>query len=96
MITVKAGFGKERKTLEIDVPTGEPRPWDADTKLDIVGRPVPRVDGHLKVSGKARYTTDVRDKGMLHAAVLRCPVPCARVTIRYARFVMPRVSCALF
>jgi len=77
--TVKAGFGKERKTLEIDVPTGEPRPWDADTKLDIVGRPVPRVDGHLKVSGKARYTTDVRDKGMLHAAVLRCPVPCARV-----------------
>src|SRR5688500_9167062 len=76
---VQVGYGKIRKTLEVDVPEGEPKPWDADTKLDVVGRGVPRIDGHLKVSGAARYTTDVREKGMLHAAVLRCPLPCARV-----------------
>ena len=76
---VQVGYGKVRKTLEVDVPEGEPKPWDADTKLDVVGRGVPRVDGHLKVSGAARYTTDVRETGILHATVLRCPLPCARV-----------------
>jgi xanthine dehydrogenase YagR molybdenum-binding subunit len=76
---VQAGYGKVRKTLEVELPEGEPKPWDADTKLDIVGTAVPRIDGHLKVSGRARYTTDIREDGMLHAAVLRCPLPCARV-----------------
>ncbi|HET6584033.1 MAG TPA: xanthine dehydrogenase family protein molybdopterin-binding subunit [Nannocystaceae bacterium] len=76
---VQAGFGKTRKVVEIDVPAGEPTPWDADTKLALVGRGVPRIDGHLKVSGRARYTADVREDGMLHAAVLRCPLPCARI-----------------
>lgn len=76
---VQAGYGKVRKTLEVELPEGEPTPWDADSKLDVVGTAVPRIDGHLKVSGRARYTTDVREDGMLHAAVLRCPLPCARV-----------------
>ena len=39
--------------------------------LSIVGRPMPRVDGALKVSGTATYTSDHNFPGMLYAV----PVP---------------------
>jgi len=47
---------------------------------DVVGRPAPRLDGHERASGKARYTTDIRLPGMLHAAILRSPY--ARATAK--------------
>ena len=73
------GFEGHVRTQSVTVPEGEPRPWDADTKLKVVGKPVPRIDGHLKVSGRAKYTFDVAVPGMLWAAVLRSPHPAARV-----------------
>lgn len=79
MKTITVGFADRTTELEVDVPEGEPRPWDADSKLELVGQPRPRKDGHLKVSGRAVYTFDVAVPGMLHAAVLRCPLPCAKV-----------------
>ena len=45
----------------------------------VVGRPAPRVDGHAKARGEARYTADVRLPGMLHAALLGSPHARARV-----------------
>ena len=39
--------------------------------LSVVGRPMPRVDGPLKVSGTATYTSDHNFPGMLYAV----PVP---------------------
>ena len=39
--------------------------------LSVVGRPIPRVDGPLKVSGTATYTSDHNFPGMLYAV----PVP---------------------
>ncbi|MBK6918394.1 MAG: xanthine dehydrogenase family protein molybdopterin-binding subunit [Deltaproteobacteria bacterium] len=78
--TLTLGFQDHLTEVEVDLPEGEPRPWDADTTLTQVGKPVPRIDGHLKVSGRAQYTFDVAVPGMLHAAVLRCPLPCARIT----------------
>jgi xanthine dehydrogenase YagR molybdenum-binding subunit len=78
--TLTLGFADRLTEVEIDVPEGEPRPWDATARLDKVGKPTPRRDGHLKVSGKATYTYDVALPGMLHAVVLRCPLPCATVT----------------
>lgn len=39
--------------------------------LSIVGRPIPRVDGPLKVTGTATYTSDHNFPGMLYAV----PVP---------------------
>ncbi len=71
------GYGTELSQVVIDVPGGEPRPWDATDELRIVGEPVSRIDGSLKVSGKARYTHDIAVPDMLHAAVLRSPWPCA-------------------
>ncbi|MBC8073162.1 MAG: hypothetical protein IAG13_32870, partial [Deltaproteobacteria bacterium] len=78
--TLTLGFADRLTEVEIDVPEGEPRPWDATTKLAQVGKPTPRRDGHLKVSGKAIYTFDVDLPGMLHAVVLRCPLPCAKLS----------------
>ncbi|HUJ24531.1 MAG TPA: molybdopterin cofactor-binding domain-containing protein [Myxococcales bacterium] len=37
------------------------------------GKPVPRKDGHDKVTGAARYAADVALPGMLHARLLRPP-----------------------
>ena len=44
-----------------------------------IGRARPRVDGRSRVTGRAVYTQDVHLAGMLHAAILRSPVPRARV-----------------
>ena len=44
-----------------------------------IGRARPRVDGRSRVTGRAVYTQDVHLTGMLHAAILRSPVPRARV-----------------
>jgi xanthine dehydrogenase YagR molybdenum-binding subunit len=41
---------------------------------------VKRVEGPEKVSGRARYSCDVRLAGLLYARVLRAPLPHARIT----------------
>jgi xanthine dehydrogenase YagR molybdenum-binding subunit len=53
--------------------------WPADAKLQVVGRPQRRLEGVVKVTGRARYMHDVRLPGMLHARLLRSPHPRARV-----------------
>jgi CO/xanthine dehydrogenase Mo-binding subunit len=44
------------------------------------GQSLRRVDALEKVTGRARYTADMRLPGMLYARVLRCPHPAARIT----------------
>lgn len=44
-----------------------------------VGRPVGRVDGPEQVTGRARYTADVNLPGQVWGAILRSPLPHARV-----------------
>ena len=51
--------------------------WPAGPR-EIVGRPAQRVTGPLRARGEARYTSDLRLPGMLHAAVLRSPHAHAR------------------
>ncbi|MBI4279411.1 MAG: xanthine dehydrogenase family protein molybdopterin-binding subunit [Armatimonadetes bacterium] len=53
--------------------------WGADASLELVGRPVPRVDGRERAGGTATYTHDVVLPGMLHGAILRCPHAHARI-----------------
>lgn len=45
----------------------------------VIGRPLPRLDGADKVRGRTRYGIDVALPGMLHAALLPCPVLGGRV-----------------
>jgi xanthine dehydrogenase YagR molybdenum-binding subunit len=60
-------------------PSDEPPPWPSSDKLQTVGKPQPRLDGKLKVTGQARYTADVRLPGMLFARRVASPLPHARV-----------------
>jgi CO/xanthine dehydrogenase Mo-binding subunit len=45
----------------------------------IVGKAVPQVMALEKVLGRALYTGDLKQPGMLHAKVLRSPYPHARI-----------------
>ena len=69
--------GLESRTREL--PTGEAPPWPPNDELSLVGRAVPRLNGRDKVTGAARFTVDTVLPGMLHGAILRCPMPHARV-----------------
>ena len=48
-------------------------------ELRVVGTPVTREDAVDKVTGAARYTTDLALPGMLHAAILTSPHAAARI-----------------
>jgi len=76
---IRLGFPGHFKELEVSLPDAEPLPWDYAADLKIVGKRLPRVDGPDKVSGRARYTFDLQLPGMLHGAILRCPLPHARL-----------------
>ncbi len=45
----------------------------------LVGQPTPRVEGELKVTGKALFTVDRTLPGMLWGKVLRSPIPYGRI-----------------
>ncbi|OGR19918.1 MAG: aldehyde oxidase [Desulfobacterales bacterium GWB2_56_26] len=53
-----------------------PEPWQ---QTDLIGKPLPRVDGYARVSGSAVYPSDILLPGMLYGAILRCPHPHALV-----------------
>ncbi|MDX1582352.1 MAG: xanthine dehydrogenase family protein molybdopterin-binding subunit [Thermoanaerobaculia bacterium] len=66
-------------TIERDVPADEPDALPPNEKLRVIGRPVRRIDGQLKVTGEAVYTADIRLPGMLWAAFVTSPHPHARI-----------------
>jgi xanthine dehydrogenase YagR molybdenum-binding subunit len=55
------------------------RAWGPQTDFFVVGQPHPRLEGREKVTGRARYASDVRLPGQLSARVLRSPYPHARI-----------------
>lgn len=60
------------KQTQWEVPT--PRvPLKSRDAFKVIGRPMPRVDGRVKVSGRAIYGQDARIEGMLYGAVARPP-----------------------
>ncbi len=78
--TIRVGHPGSYREIEVDAPDSEPAPWDADSKLEVVGGKSPRLEGADKVTGKAKYTADVNLPGMLVARVLRSPY--ARATVK--------------
>src|SRR5262245_21172973 len=59
--------------------TGEERSLMAAEPLSVVGRSVPRADAREKVTGAARYVSDLALPGMVHARLWRSPVAHARL-----------------
>jgi CO/xanthine dehydrogenase Mo-binding subunit len=78
-VKLKVGLETNPQQIEIEIPEADPRPWDLTDKLKWVGSRVPRIDGHLKTSGRAKYTYDIQLPGMLHAKILRSSYPAAVV-----------------
>lgn len=52
----------------------DPVPLKDPAAFTLIGTPVPRVDLHEIVTGRAEFGYDVRVPGMLYAMVERCPV----------------------
>src|SRR2546422_2542396 len=48
-------------------------------KPDVIGQHLPRVDGPAKVTGAAKYTSDVQPTGWLYGMIYRAPWPAAKV-----------------
>jgi isoquinoline 1-oxidoreductase beta subunit len=44
------------------------------SQFKVIGKPFKRLDTPIKTNGRAGFGIDVRQPGMLHAVVLRCPV----------------------
>ena len=55
----------------------EKYPWPE--KPVLLGTRVPRLDGSLKATGRAKYAYDINRPGMLHGRILRSPHPRARI-----------------
>lgn len=54
--------------------------WPKAEDRRLLGTRISRLDGPAKVSGRAKYTYDLKPDGMLWGKVLRCPHAHARVT----------------
>jgi xanthine dehydrogenase YagR molybdenum-binding subunit len=65
--------------IERQVPAGEAPPLPTNDRLNVIGKPVPRINGRAKVTGAARFTVDIKLAGMLHGRLLRSPHPHARI-----------------
>jgi 4-hydroxybenzoyl-CoA reductase alpha subunit len=51
----------------------------ATKQFSVIGKSVPKIDGREKVTGKARYTGDLKVPGMLIGKILRSPHAHARI-----------------
>ena len=77
---VKAGPETAPKEIEVNAAEGDLKPWDLDSKLRVVKGRQPRLDGPLKVTGKAKYTFDISVPGMLWGHMVGAAVPAAEIT----------------
>ncbi|TVQ20806.1 MAG: xanthine dehydrogenase family protein molybdopterin-binding subunit [Spirochaetaceae bacterium] len=79
LVKTKIEFEGHIREEEVVVEHDDLAVWAADSPMTHVGTPMPRVDGHARVTGSAEYTYDVRLPGMLWGAIKRSPHPHARV-----------------
>ena len=54
--------------------------WPDPATRPLLGKKISRVDGPVKVSGRAKYTYDYNPEGLLAGKILRCPYAHARIT----------------
>lgn len=52
-------------------------PWPKETRY--LGKEMPRVEAPAKITGRAKFTTDVAPPGVLYGAIVRAKVPAGRV-----------------
>jgi xanthine dehydrogenase YagR molybdenum-binding subunit len=53
--------------------------WPEANKRSLIGKRISRVDGPPKVTGKAKYTYDIKRPGMLYGKILHSPYAHAKI-----------------
>jgi xanthine dehydrogenase YagR molybdenum-binding subunit len=53
--------------------------WPEADKRALLGKRISRIDGPFKVSGRAKYSYDIKRDGMLYGKMVRCPHAHAKV-----------------
>lgn len=76
---VKVGPAESPINLEVHTAPGDLKPWDLDTRFRAVKKRHPRLEAAQKVTGRAKYTYDIRLPGMLWARMVRAPIPAGRI-----------------
>jgi xanthine dehydrogenase YagR molybdenum-binding subunit len=73
----KGGLVTDPQPMEVHAGVGDIQPWDADSwaGFEQMGKPRPRAEAPLKVTGRARYTYDVKLPGMLYGRMIGAAVP---------------------
>ncbi len=71
--------GHNLSEIEREIPIEEPPVWPVNDKLKVIGKRVTRIDALDKVTGKAKFTSDMKLPGMLYAKMLRSNVPHATI-----------------
>jgi xanthine dehydrogenase YagR molybdenum-binding subunit len=67
--------GVRLEQIERQVPVTDAPALPPNDKLSVLGKPTPRLDGRMKVTGAARYTADINLPGMLFARMLTATIP---------------------
>ena len=58
----------------METETGHELPQDAGRNPDIIGAPLDRTDGHLKVTGGARYSAEVSLPGLVYGVLINSTI----------------------
>ena len=72
-------MGDSLREVQRTVPQDEPPPLPPNSELHAIGKRTARNDGRFKVTGSARYSSDVHLPGMLYARMVNATLPHARV-----------------
>ncbi|HYN01831.1 MAG TPA: molybdopterin cofactor-binding domain-containing protein, partial [Vicinamibacteria bacterium] len=77
----KGGFPSAPTPMEVHAGVGDIKPWDADSwaKFEQMGKPRPRAEAPLKVTGRAKYTYDVKLAGMLYGRMIGAEIPAGEI-----------------
>lgn len=72
-------MGERIEEVEREVPLSEPDAWPVNESLKQVGKRVKRLDAEAKVTGSAKYTSDIQLPGMLIGKMLTSDRPSATI-----------------
>ncbi len=77
----KGGFPADPKPMEVHAAVGDIQPWDADSwaQFEQMGKPRPRSEAPLKVTGRAKYTHDVKLPGMLYGRMIGAEIAAGEI-----------------
>jgi xanthine dehydrogenase YagR molybdenum-binding subunit len=77
----KGGFPSEPKPMEVHAAEGDIKPWDADSWAGFkqIGKPRPRMEAPLKVTGRAKYTYDIKLPGMLYGRMIGAAIAAGEI-----------------